>query len=362
MSNNVKYLYLARWAQGQSEGVVRKIRDTVLSIMRLGASAAAEVVNEKGIRGEFYFLRRLIVSRPSVLILRARPFYMGLYFPFLLIKRLQGVVIVIDVPTPIAAVVNEVRAEGKSKLLTALKIMLIYFSCPVGLWAGNRILQYAPDSDFFLFGLRKKTKLIANGIDVNSIPQRSRLPSVSDRLNLIGVAQLAEWHGYDRLIDAVHQYNKSSEKFKCVFLIVGEGPAKEKLQSRHLSLGGGDAVQFLGFKKGVELDLLFETAHVGVCSLGLYRLGLRDAAILKAREYVARGIPMLLCGSDLDFKGEIPFVYRIENSGADIDLHMVVEWYRCLGVHGDQLLSNMRQYAIRHLDFDKKIKESFWVS
>ena len=362
MSNNVEYLYLARWAEGQSEGVVRKIKDTVSSITRLGALAAADVIAEKGLKGELFFLKKLIVSRPKVLILRARPFYMGLYFPFLLIKRLQRVVVVIDVPTPIAAVINEVRAEEKSKFLTSLKVMLIYFSCPVGLWAGNRVLQYAPDSNFFSFGLKKRTRLIANGIDVNSVPRRSRVPVLLDELTFIGVAQLAEWHGYDRLIEAVHQYNKSSSSLKCVFLIVGEGPAKEKLQSLHLSLGGGEAVRFLGFKKGAELDLLFETAHVGVCSLGLYRLGLQDAAILKAREYVARGIPMLLCGNDLDFKGEIPFVARVENSGSEIDLHAVFEWYRRLSAQGDQLVSGIRRYAVEYLDFDKKIKNSFWIS
>ena len=50
---------------------------------------------------------------------------------------------------------------------------------------------------------------ISNGIDVSRIPLSQKKETKQDEITLIAVAQFSFWHGYDRLIEGLHNYYTS---------------------------------------------------------------------------------------------------------------------------------------------------------
>ncbi len=49
-----------------------------------------------------------------------------------------------------------------------------------------------------------------------------------------------------------------------------------------------------GPKMGIELDQEFQSADLGMGTLGMHRKGLTSGSVLKLREYTARGIPSVI--------------------------------------------------------------------
>jgi glycosyltransferase involved in cell wall biosynthesis len=136
----------------------------------------------------------------------------------------------------------------------------------------------------------------ANGISPEAITHRANRPT-SGPIRAIAVANLARWHGYDRLIEGM--VGTPDSEFKLRF--VGDGPAKADLERLVRDRGLCGQVDFLGVRRGAELDELFEDSDVGIGSLGDHRRGLNVASSLKAREYCARGMPFVFSTSDPDF-------------------------------------------------------------
>lgn len=81
-------------------------------------------------------------------------------------------------------------------------------------------------------------------------------------------------------------------------------------------------VVFTGMLKGESLNSAFDEQHVGVSSLGLYRKQLMEASDLKTREYMARGLSVIVAGNDPDFTGHTSFRLIVPN---DDSIEPIVE-------------------------------------
>lgn len=68
-------------------------------------------------------------------------------------------------------------------------------------------------------------------------------------------------------------------------------------------------VSFAGNVLYEQLDGYFQTADIGIGSLGHHRSGITSLASLKNREYAARGIPFIYSEFDADFDDK-PFVLK----------------------------------------------------
>jgi len=66
---------------------------------------------------------------------------------------------------------------------------------------------------------------IKNGVDLDNIALKKNHHQ-DDRINLIGVANLNSWHGYDRIIRGIAKYG-SQKTPQVHFYIVGDGPDKK---------------------------------------------------------------------------------------------------------------------------------------
>jgi len=92
-----------------------------------------------------------------------------------------------------------------------------------------------------------------------------------------------------------------------------------------------------------------------VGSLGIHRIGLKEASILKAREYCARGIPFIYGIADPDFPADFPYILHLPADESPIDIEQVITF-------ADRVLADpdhpqkMHRYAEEHLDWSVKMK------
>lgn len=199
---------------------------------------------------------------------------------------------------------------------------------------------------------------IDNGIKIEDY---SPIASVTDSLNpinLIGVANVSPWHGYDRLIkglgDYYRQYLVSDQRV--TFHIVGaQSSCLDELVSLVSAEGITPYVLFHKPSQGKELDLLFEDCHLAVGVLGGHRKGLKVMSPLKNREYCARGIPFFFSHIDPDFLDGFQYCLQIESNETPINIRNLIDFLHQLR-NKKNVASRMRDYAQETLDWSIKLE------
>ncbi len=354
-------VYISRITNRQSKGIINKVKNTVEALNKLGYSASAIIFHEHWLRGSMKVALGLLLAKEELIILRSDHHTMLVMFLPMLFARIKGKRIVVDIANPVCAAKREVAGSTAGFLAKQVKKGLLHITFPLSLVPANRILEYGYDSAWFTFGVKRKIKLVGNGVLVESVPFRASKP-IFDKacFNLAGAAYFGFWHGYDRVIRSIHAYNVENslnpDRVRINFYIVGDGFEKVNLIKLVKDLDLEDQVHFLGVKEGGDLARCFENVHVGICNLAEFRKGLSFISELKTRDYTARGIPFILACDDIDFLGPLPFVFRCRNDDSLIDLDEVIEWYTGLDRKYDDF-SFMRRFAIQKLDYTIKVKQ-----
>lgn len=200
--------------------------------------------------------------------------------------------------------------------------------------------------------------VVPNGINVGTIPPRSSFPHDPKVFRIIGLANVAPWHGYDRIIDAMQRYDGD---VKVEFIIAGSISTDTALQGLCQEKGMTDRVRFIGT---IDNDTFCEMASsfdLAVGAMAPQRVGLSEICSLKHREYCAIGIPFVYSGEDPDFPSEFPFAIRGEMEGR-IDLGSIIEKVRTIETDADHI-AKMRNYAEANLDWSIKMKKlTSWLS
>ena len=200
-------------------------------------------------------------------------------------------------------------------------------------------------------GDRSKPYLVnGNGIDVSSVPLRT--PPVFDgkNLDLLCVAQVAKWHGLDRLIRGMAEY-KGEVNIR--LNVVGYGSEIPNLKKLILSLKLDDSVLFHGFKTGKELDEFFDKCHIAIGSLAIHRAG--SGSPLKSKEYCARGMPFVDSVNDVDFDPQFEFRMKISSEDIPINVEQILGFAQSV-LRASAHHQKMRAYAIEKLDWRIKTK------
>jgi len=200
--------------------------------------------------------------------------------------------------------------------------------------------------------LKKPHLTIGNGFAVQSVPLR-QAPHYNSDFHLLCVANVSRWHGLDRLIRGISTHNGMP---KVILHIAGDGTELSYLQKLAGDLGISDRVVFHGFTTGKALDDLFDQCHVAVGSLGIHRIGLKEASILKAREYCARGIPFIYGIADPDFPADFPYILHLPADESPINIDQVLAFAQEVCADPDHP-QKMRRYAEEHLDWSVKMKK-----
>lgn len=299
----------------------------------------------------------IIESNEELILLRSIGQFNFLLVPAIWKARKRGQKVIIDVPTPNRVAVYEIL-KSKLRIITKIKYLsYLILSGPIPFWFVHRVIQYAREGEWFLLGNKRKTKIIGNGIDFEDFPSRTKFPVwPSNRLRLLVVASLNHWHGVDRLIKAMHVFNKvHSSKFRVHLTVVGEGPALNDLKKLVIDLGLQKDVDFKGFLKDQALNECYENCHVGVGSLGLFRIKLKEASILKAREYTAYGLPFIASGNDPDFPAGTSFRYNVANSE---EIDSIIYFFHNFNCFYKQIsIDEIRLFAKQKLDYAAKFHQ-----
>ena len=274
------------------------------------------------------------------------------YFPthigtLLFLKQLarQGVVVVLEVPT----YPYDREIKGNSMKLVDLFVDKIFRN-----FLKNYVqLVVTPAKGVeSIFGV--KTVSISNGIDLSCSPKRSKNTLSAEVFNMIAVANVSFWHGYDRVIKGLYGYYKTNPNTKVYFHIVGDGEELENLKKLAKTLGLPEFVIFHGPKHGEELDRLFDKAHVAIGSLGDHRKGLKISASIKTREYCTRGIPFVISCDDVDFPDDFPYMLKVPADESPIDIGQILQFYD--GIKDRDVVKEMRDYAEKNLSWEAKLK------
>jgi len=184
-----------------------------------------------------------------------------------------------------------------------------------------------------IFGQR--TIRISNGVDFDSIPlhQPSASPQSSE-LHLIGVAEVHEWHGFDRVIAGIGEYNKMLKQGKTdvsipvYFHVVGDvhphlmNTVFKPLMDKY---GLQKQIIFHGALFGDELTNVFNSCQFAIGSLGRHRSGITAIKTLKNREYATRGIPFIYSEQDSDFDMR-PYVLKAPADESPINICQVIDF------------------------------------
>ena len=196
------------------------------------------------------------------------------------------------------------------------------------------------------------TVQIRNGVDTDSINITSSIKN-NDVINLVGIANLAKWHGYDRVINGMSNYyrNKTVDK-EVHFYVIGEGLEKENLIKLTNSLCLSKYVHFLGAKIGKELDNIVGDMHIGVSSLALFRAGGGHDPI-KTKEFLAQGLPVIVGYNDKLVDMTLPYVIKVEECNEAIDFNYIVERFNNIECESLEI----RHYAEKMLSWKAQMSK-----
>lgn len=210
----------------------------------------------------------------------------------------------------------------------------------------NRIMHSGMES--MIHGVA--TVRITNGVDLNRLHVRQ---INSDKgLRLLAIGKWRSWHGLDRLIKGMASAKRDG--LSVHLDVIGEGDELPRLERIVSSMNIKDRVIFHRTLTGSELDSLFDQADLGVGTLGLHRKNVMFDSSLKHREYVARGLPFILAGRDVDIPAHLGFTIQMTPDDSDLDLSSISESYEKLDLY--YLISKMRSYAEQHLSWTSKMK------
>lgn len=344
--NNLSYYAVI--GDGNHLGVLKKISN-LCAVARKKNFSAQERIFNNSIKDILRFVWILCFEKADVIFIR----YYDVIMPFLifpvLLLRFKGKRVIIDIPTPISVTIKEME-QIKNTPKRILRMIYVYIS---GFWVllpYNTVVQYGSESSWFSLFLKKKILTQGNGILIDdSLPLcRDRVVS---KLRLIGVAKLAIWHGYDRVIRALANIDFSTLDYDIQFTVVGDGDALTSLIKLAQDYGVEDKVEFLGSVQGNALNTVFANKHIGIASLGLYRIGLEEASTLKTREYMARGLPVIAAAKDFDIPEDNKFRIQISNDDSIEELVSILLNHDILTSISPQ---EIREFAKNKLSLETK--------
>ncbi len=181
--------------------------------------------------------------------------------------------------------------------------------------------------DKFLFG--KPAIFMPNGIDLDGIRVVDP-PAYMRELVLVGVASdIHFYHGFDRLIRGLAIYNGKEHGVPVVLRLISNPLSGHLAELKNLckDLGVEESVSFELPIPREQLKEVYKSAHLGIGTLALHRIGLNDNYSLKHREYAAFGLPFIMSKGDEHFEHS-PFVLTVERDENPLPVQQIVDFYK----------------------------------
>ena len=260
------------------------------------------------------------------------------------IKMLKGVrtrckKIVLELPT------YPYEAENSIGLLNKIKMQIdFHYRKQLKKYIDFIVTFYTGYKE--LFGV--PVEVIPNGFDFSTMKLvHSELPD--DAIHIIAVSSMREWHGYERMIEGLHNYYSGNGNANFILHLVGNGREYGKYKELVEKYALQKHVIMEGAMHGEPLNALYEKCALGVDSLARHRSGIHVLSSLKSREYGAKGIPMInSCKIDI-IDDDFPYLLLVPADESPIDMRSVEEFYhRCFDSQNRlEIARSIRDYISR---------------
>lgn len=228
---------------------------------------------------------------------------------------------------------------------------------------GSHCAKYIDTFASPLYGgeiLGKKSIEIYNGIDTDKVTPRK--PKKDDVIDLLAVAMMAPWHGYDRLIEGIHNYYENGGKREIVLHLVGEGAATPDYQKQIEKYSLYEHVIQYGRKFGKELDSMYDIADIGVGSLSSFLKQIYKTNTLKVLEYMAKGLPVVCEEGEVGIPHNSKYRLSIPADESPVDMEAIVNFYDSVYGETDQIedvINDIRTYCIGNCSIEDGLKGIF---
>lgn len=221
----------------------------------------------------------------------------------------------------------------------------------------NAIITFSPDE--VIFGQR--TIRISNGVNFDEITLKKHIKK-EKRIDLIGVAEVHYWHGFDRIINGMGEYYQKPHEYEVYFHIVGGIGPSEMYDSQHAP-GFYELINkyqiepyviFHDQQFGTHLDGLFAKADFAIGSLARHRSHISKIKTLKNREYAARGIPFIYSETDDDFD-HMPYILKAPADESAISIQNIIDFNRNIQISPEEIRKSILDLSWE-LQMEKIIK------
>ena len=221
----------------------------------------------------------------------------------------------------------------------------------------DRFVTYSNDKE--IFGV--PTIKVKNGIYVDQIVPRT--PAGSDgKINILAVATFRKHHGYERIIKGLAEYYANRGERNIILRMVGEGEEKQNYETMVNKYDLNKHVVFLGKMLGDELSHQYDIADIALGSFGMYKIDVFNSSVLKIREYLAKGLP-IVSGCHEDAFEDEKFNYYLEfpNDDSVIDIKKIIDFYDFIyskKTYEDRvkITYTIHEYAKRQVNYDVVFK------
>lgn len=197
---------------------------------------------------------------------------------------------------------------------------------------------------------------ISNGIDYNKFQHTNdKKPVLDNTFHMLIVAHVLPWHGYDRLIKSIKEYQG---KKKIVVDIYGDKNQEIKnLEELTKQLNLTKQVHFKGEEKLENILKRIDKYHIAIGSLGYHRRDGKYDTSIKNKEYCAMGLPFITSSIDLSFPKDFKYLYKVESNDNTFEIEKIIDWYQ--SISKENYKKEMKKYAKEHLEYEFIYKKVF---
>ena len=195
---------------------------------------------------------------------------------------------------------------------------------------------------------------LMNGFDFSQVELPER-PAPKD-VQIISIAATAFWHGYDRLIEGIHQYYENGGTEQITYHVVGNILPELQRMVRDYRLE--KHVIFHGRQSGEALKKLYAEAYLGVDVLGGHRKDYPVSSSLKSREYAAYGLPVLT-SSPIDYLSkDYPYQMIASYDDSPVNIPELLAFFRGIydGKDCERVGKEIRTFAEKRCDMSVTMK------
>jgi glycosyltransferase involved in cell wall biosynthesis len=227
---------------------------------------------------------------------------------------------------------------------------------------GHKVLKYAKSGVCVTHELAEyeksrcsgyRTRAISNGINVGEHTPVAYKP-IGDSINVIMLNGFEAARGLERCIIGLKEY-KGKENFQ--FHIFGKNTAYEIELMKKNNLE--DHIHFHDLVNKEQLDQVINDFHFGLSGLAAYKKGMTEGCSLKVREYLSRGLPVILAqkDTDLSFNPEAKNLYmELPCNEMPLDFEYIAS--RAREIYADvSVNSKVRAFAEKEIQYSEKIAQ-----